>query len=70
MTDNDLDIRIAVMEQRFDSIESRMQKVESKLDDLAVEMQRSNSSLIKVIVGSTGTIIAGLLSTIVVLLMQ
>jgi len=33
-------------------------------------MQRSNSSLIKVIVGSTGTIIAGLLSTIVVLLMQ
>jgi len=70
MTDNDLDIRIAVMEQKFDSIEARMQKVESKLDDLAAEMQRSNSSLIKVIVGSTGTIIAGLLSTIIVLLMQ
>lgn len=70
MTDNDLDIRIAVMEQRFDSIEARMQKVENKLDDLAIEMQRSNSSLIKVIVGSTGTIIAGLLSTIVVLLLQ
>jgi hypothetical protein len=33
-------------------------------------MQSQNSALIKVIVGSTGTIIAGLLSTIVVLLLQ
>jgi tetrahydromethanopterin S-methyltransferase subunit G len=70
MTDIDLDIRIALMEQKFDSIEARIEKVETKLDNLAYEMQSQNSALIKVIVGSTGTIIAGLLSTIVVLLLQ
>ena len=55
---------------RYEALETRMQKIETKVEHIHIDVQNGNKSLIKVIVGATGTIIAGLLSTIVVLLVN
>ena len=55
---------------RYEQLDKRLTKVEEKLDTIADEMKIGNNSLIKVMIGAAGTIVAGLLSTIVVILMQ
>jgi hypothetical protein len=51
-------------------LDKRLSKVEETLEELRNDMRNGNTALIKVIVGSAGTIVAGLLSTIIVLLMN
>jgi hypothetical protein len=51
-------------------MDKRLTTVEEKLDDISDQMAAGQNSLVKVIIGSAGTIVAGLLSTIVVVLMQ
>jgi len=55
---------------RYDNLDKRLTNVETKLDDIAEDMKAGQNSLAKVIIGAAGTITAGLLSTIVVILMQ
>ena len=55
---------------RYDALEKRLNNVEGKLDNISTQMAAGQNSLSKVIVGATGTIVAGLLSTIVVVLLQ
>lgn len=53
---------------RYDNLDNRLSNVENKIDGIAIDMKNSNNSLIKVIIGATGSIVAGLLSTIIVIL--
>lgn len=55
---------------RYEALDSRLTNVEKKLDGIAEQMAAGQNSLSKVIIGATGTIVAGLLSTIVVVLLQ
>jgi hypothetical protein len=55
---------------RYAQLDQRLTKVEDKLDAIAVDMKNGNDSLIKVIVGAAGSIVAGLLSTIIVMITQ
>ena len=55
---------------RYEALDRRLTKVETVLEEMRSEMRSGNSSLIKVMIGAAGTIVAGLLSTIVVLLMN
>lgn len=55
---------------RYEALDGRLTNVEKKLDNIADQMAAGQNSLSKVIIGATGTIIAGLLSTIVVVLLQ
>lgn len=55
---------------RYEQMDKRLNKVEEKLDELADQMATGQNSLVKVIIGASGTIVAGLLSTIVVVLLQ
>ena len=55
---------------RYEALDSRLTNVEKKLDNIADQMAAGQNSLSKVIIGATGTIVAGLLSTIVVVIMQ
>jgi hypothetical protein len=55
---------------RYEALDRRLNKVEEKLDDIAEDMKAGQNSLAKVIIGAAGTIVAGLLSTVVVILMQ
>jgi hypothetical protein len=55
---------------RYDNLDKRLSKVEEKLEELADTMKNANTALIKVIVGAAGSVVASLLSVIVVVLMN
>lgn len=65
-----LEAHVDLCEQRYINLETRLEKVEIKMEHIHQDIQNGNKSLIKVVIGATGTIIAGLLSTIVVLLIN
>jgi hypothetical protein len=47
-----------------------MDKIEKKVEAIHEDITEGQKSMTKVLIGSAGTIVAGLLSTIVVLLMS
>lgn len=65
---SDWEVRVSLVEQNYSNLEKRMEKVEAKLDDMRDEMKSGQQGLIKVIVGTTGTVIVGLLSTMAVII--
>jgi tetrahydromethanopterin S-methyltransferase subunit G len=65
-----LEAHVDLCQQRYEHLEKRLGSVEEKIADIHEDMNKSHSSLIKVIIGTSGTIVAGLLSTIVVILIN
>jgi hypothetical protein len=65
-----LEAHVDLCALRYTQLDMRLSKVEDKLDIIADDMKKSNSSLIKVIVGAAGSIVAGLLSTVIVVLLK
>lgn len=55
---------------RYENLDKRLTSVETKMDEIHKDIKEGNGSLVKVLIGAAGTIIAGLLSTIVVILMS
>lgn len=60
--------RIAVLENAYENMEKRMDKIETKLDEMQEDFKASNAQMVKVIVGSAGTVVGAVLSTLVVVL--
>ena len=67
---SDTDVRLSLVEQNYQNLDRRLEKVEGKIDCIHTEMLKGQASLTKVIVGATSTIVASLLSIIVVMLMN
>lgn len=65
-----LEVHVDLCAIRYEQLDRRLTKVEDTLEDIKDEIKTGNNSLIKVIIGAAGTITAGLLSTIIVLLMN
>jgi len=65
-----LEAHVDLCALRYEQMDKRLTTVEEKLDGIADQMAAGQNSLVKVIIGAAGTITAGLLSTIVVVLMQ
>jgi hypothetical protein len=65
-----LEAHVDLCQLRYEQFEKRLTSVEDKLDGIAEQMAAGQSSLVKVIIGAAGTIVAGLLSTIVVIILQ
>ena len=63
-----LEAHVDLCAQRYEMLDGRLTNVESELKRIGEDIRSGNSSLIKVIVGTTGTIAVGLISTIGVLL--
>lgn len=55
---------------RYDNLNTRLTNVESKISEIHDDIKNGNQSLVKVLIGASGTIIAGLLSTIIVIIMN
>tara|TARA_B110000503_G_C6975281_1_gene340889 strand:+ start:537 stop:749 length:213 start_codon:yes stop_codon:yes gene_type:complete len=70
MNEVEIDTRIALVEQNYQQLDRRLEKVEGKIDNLHIDMTTANHSVIKVIIGAASTIVASLLSIIVVMLMN
>jgi len=65
-----LEAHVDLCALRYEQLDGRLTKVEEKLDGIATQMTAGQNSLTKVIIGAAGTIVAGLLSTIVVIILQ
>jgi tetrahydromethanopterin S-methyltransferase subunit G len=64
-----LEAHVDLCAVRYEALDKRLTKVEEKIEELHDDMRNGNQSLIKVMIGAAGTIVAGLLSTIIVLIM-
>ena len=60
----------SIEKNRYKNLETRLTKIEEKVESIHEDIHSGNKSMVKVIIGATGTIVAGLLSTIVVLLLK
>lgn len=66
----EMETRMALIEQSYENLDKRLTSVEEKVDDLRMEMAAGKDSLVKVIIGATGTIVAGMASVIVTIIMM
>jgi hypothetical protein len=55
---------------RYDNLNNRLSTVETTLKSIHEDIKSGQNSMTKVLVGTAGTVIAGLLSTVVVILMK
>ena len=65
-----LEAHVDLCALRYENLDRRLTNVEDKLDGISDQMAAGQNSLAKVIIGAAGTIVAGLLSTIVVIILQ
>tara|TARA_B100000497_G_C7243820_1_gene176478 strand:+ start:126 stop:365 length:240 start_codon:yes stop_codon:yes gene_type:complete len=65
-----LEAHVDLCQERYEKMELRLSRVEEKLTVVHDSITEGQQSMTKVIIGAAGTIVAGLLSTIVVILMN
>ena len=67
---NNLEAHVDLCAIRYEQLDERLSNVETKIDTLHTVISTGQQSMTKVIIGAAGTIVTGLLSTIIVILMQ
>lgn len=65
-----LEAHVDLCALRYENLDNRLTKIEGKVEDIHEDITNGNKAMVKVIIGAVGTIVAGLLSTIVVLLIN
>jgi tetrahydromethanopterin S-methyltransferase subunit G len=65
-----LEAHVDLCAERYKQLEMRLGSIETKVENLAEKIQQSQTSITKVMIGTAGTIVAGVISTIVVILMN
>jgi hypothetical protein len=65
-----LESHVELCALRYQNLDSRLKNIEIKVETLASKIQDSQSSMSKVIIGATATILAGLLSTVATILLK
>lgn len=63
-----LEVHVDLCAQRYESLDKRLSNIEGKFVELQQSIEKGHSSMIKVIIGTAGTVVAGVLSVLVVLL--
>lgn len=65
-----LEAHVDLCALRYQQLDTRLTNVETKINTIHEDMKQGQQSMTKVLIGTAGTIVAGLLSTIVVILLQ
>jgi hypothetical protein len=63
-----LEAHVELCAQRYEAIEQRLGAIEGKVSALQKTIEESHSSMVKVLVGTAGTVITGVLSVLIVIL--
>jgi hypothetical protein len=67
---NNLEAHVDLCAIRYEQLDERLSNVETKIDTLHTAISMGQQSMTKVIIGAAGTIVTGMLSVIIVILMQ
>jgi hypothetical protein len=65
-----LEAHVDLCALRYEQLDTRLTSIEDKVEVIHKDIQIGQQSMTKVIIGASGTIIAGLLSTVIVILMN
>jgi predicted restriction endonuclease len=65
-----LEAHVDLCALRYAALDKRLITVEEKMEHIHQDIINGQSSMTKVLIGTAGTIIAGLLSTVIVIVMQ
>ena len=65
-----LEAHVDLCALRYQNLDNRLSTVEDTLKEIHQDLKTGQGSMTKVLVGTAGTVIAGLLSTVVVILMK
>jgi hypothetical protein len=63
-----LEAHVDLCAQRYESLDQRLTSIEAKVGELNAAIKDSHNSMVKVIIGTAGTVVAGVLSVLVVIL--
>ena len=63
-----LEAHVELCAQRYDALEKRLDSVENKIGTLQNTIEKSHLSTIKVLIGTAGTVIVGVLSAVAVII--
>jgi len=63
-----LETHVELCALRYAALETRLDNIEKKVSGLQEIIEKSHMSMIKVLIGTAGTVVAGVLSTLVVIL--
>ncbi len=64
-----LEAHVDLCALRYQQLDSRLTSLEKKVDDIHEDIVTGQKSLTKVVVGTAGTVVAGVLSVVVAVLM-
>jgi len=65
-----LQAHVDLCAQRYDNLDKRLTSIESKFDKLQELIEKSHNSMAKVIIGTAGTVVTGVLGVLVVMLQR
>lgn len=65
-----LEAHVDLCALRYEQLDNRLTNLETKVDDIHDDILNGQKSLSKVIIGTAGTIIAGVLSIVVTILLK
>jgi len=65
-----LEVHVELCAQRYQNLDERLTKIEGKFDDLQQIIETGQNSVTKVLIGTAGTVITGILGLIVVVLQK
>lgn len=74
---DDLNLHVALCAERYEGIQeefgrltARMDKIETKVDNIHNDIINGQKSLKSVLIGTAGTVVAGLLSVVIAIIMK
>jgi hypothetical protein len=65
-----LEAHVDLCALRYANLDNRLSTVEGTLKEIHQDIKTGQNSVTKVLIGTAGTVVAGLLSTVVVILMK
>jgi SMC interacting uncharacterized protein involved in chromosome segregation len=65
-----LEAHVDLCAQRYDNLDKRLTSIELKFDKLQELIEKSHNSMAKVIIGTAGTVVTGVLGVLVVMLQK
>ena len=63
-----LEAHVELCAQRYDQIEIRLDTIETKVSRLQETIEKSHNSMVKVLIGTAGTVLTGVFSVIIVVM--
>ena len=68
--DEDLKIHVSLCQERYEQLDSRIQKIEAKLAEISDRIQENKTDLSRIIIGATSTLCAAILGLITTIIMK